>query len=175
MIENPHNSDAARTKFDEWNHFLVCTSPELDTTVGYTASDVDNSKTDDMFSPEGYHYSLQKQADGSYALSLYEACRHIQIYAHQEAGKELNNTLNWMSTCAVIVVALIPFFSLIKGTYQITSNITIVFLAFTTFDCLFFLRTVFTRFMMGAIIDYRRQFIMQRAFNDLLRTRLVLS
>ena len=26
--------------------------------------------------------------------------------------------------------------------------------------------------MMGAIIDYRRQFIMQRAFHDLLRTRL---
>ena len=173
LIENPHSSCVANTRLDEWNHFLMCTSPELNSKDGYTSDLQDVDKKDHMLSPDGYHLDLQKQDDGSYALSLFDLCRHVQIWAQHEAGKELSSKLNMMSTCAVIVIALIPFFTLINGTYQITNNVTIVFLAITTFDCLFFLRTIFTRFMMGAIIDYRRQYIMQRAFNDLLRTRLV--
>ena len=213
MMENPDSSNVAKMRLDEWNHFLMCTTPELKTANKYRVekSSIEKSIMDDvtlgtntvvadhikaaaspasrsdkdefsnkvkkenMIGPDGYHFDLQKQSDGSYALSLFDACRHIQQYAHQEAGKELNSRLNWMSMCVVFLVTLIPFFTCINGTYKITSNITIVFLAFTTFDCMFFLRTIFTRFMMGAIIDYRRQFIMQRAFNDLLRTRLVSS
>ena len=173
MIENPHSSKIAKTRMEEWSHFLMYTTPELHTTMGYSATDMnDNDKKDHMLSKEGYHFNLQKQPDGSYALSLFDLCRHVQIWAHQEAGKELNSKLNWISTFAIIVIALIPFFTLMNGTWHVTNNVTILFLAITTFDCLFFLRTIFTRFMMGAIIDYRRQYVMQRAFNDLLRTRL---
>ena len=212
-IENPDNSVAAKTRLDEWHHFLMCTTPELkmkdeykkeraveksianDVTLGtvgrgnagsgdrakVAASPASHSskhgevsskklKKDSMLGEDGYHFNLQKQDDGSYTLSLFDLCRHVQIWAHQEATKD-NNNLHRMAMCVVIVVTLIPFFTCIDGSYHVSDNVTIVFLAFTSFDCLFFLRTVFARFMMGAIIDYRRQFIMQRAFHDLLRTR----
>ena len=142
MIENPHSSKIAKTRMEEWSHFLMYTTPELHTTMGYSATDMnDNDKKDHMLSKEGYHFNLQKQPDGSYALSLFDLCRHVQIWAHQEATKELNTNLYRMSMCVVIIVTLIPFFTCIDGSYHVSNNITIVFLAFTTFDCLFFLRT----------------------------------
>ena len=51
-------------------------------------------KKENMLGPDGYHFNLQKQADGSYALCLFDLCRHVQIWAHQEATKELNSMLN---------------------------------------------------------------------------------
>ena len=178
MIENPDNSLAAKTRLDEWHHFLMCTTPELkmkdqlktekaveksileDVTIGTNTVIADRIKSapspssqsskqaeiskklkQSYVGPDGYHFNLQKQDDGAYALCLFDLCRHVQIWAHQEATKELNTNLYRMSMCVVIIVTLIPFFTCIDGSYHVSNNITIVFLAFTTFDCLFFLRT----------------------------------
>ena len=118
----------------------------------------------------GYHFDLLKQEDGTFELPLYDLCRHVQLWAHKEAIKSMSFRLSLIAMSAVVVVALIPFFSMMDGSYKTLSRYTAVFLFFTTFDCIFFLNTILARFMYGAIIDYHRQFIMQRAFNDFLRT-----
>jgi len=118
----------------------------------------------------GYHFDLLKQQDGTYELPLYDLCRHVQLWAHKEAIKQMAPRLSFIASAAVTVVALIPFFSMIDGSYKTLSRSTACFLFFSTFDCLFFLNTILSRFMYGAIVDYHRQFIMQRAFNEFLRT-----
>ena len=173
QIQNPAASAEATRQLADWHDFLTATTPVLTKTsskhqVNNTGLDTSKHGTD---GDDGLHFDLHKQPNGSYKISLFDLCRHLQQYSQQEAIHEIGKIVEIPANCAIILVALIPYFSLIDGSYKVplNSTLTIVFLAFTTFDCISFLFIIVSRFMNGAIIDYRRQFIMQRAFNDFIR------
>ena len=153
--KNPDNSEHARRRLLEWDAFLRKTTPVLlrRNKAGIFAEDGD-TKGSGHGSPthdgvDGLHFDLHRQADGSYSILLFDLCRHIQQWSQAQSVATLHNKLFTLGRVAVFVVALIPFFDLINQSYTVSSTAarTIVFLAFTTFDAVFFLSTVLVGFL----------------------------